>query len=184
MLLGYFGGRNFLIYSMRFIYILFFLWLSGCSQQYKITPNGYYAPPPGQKYRLAGKFTLTDTSKISTSATYKFACGDRDWFKFFPDGRVFYGYMSQMPKGGFEDYFGFPGYFKLDGNKITIELNYAQKDWYFLMLEGEIKGDTIIFYKDHERHSRRNIFHFTRDKPGCGHYIKLHTSNILRPPDW
>jgi len=95
------------------------------------------------------------------------------WLKFYPNGRVA---LNS----------GWAGYYKIDGHKLKIEITYIQK-WVYdvLILDGEINGDTIKFYKDHYRGSNRNIGHFSQNKfADCKYYVKSPKPPDLKDPDW
>jgi hypothetical protein len=98
---------------------------------------------------------------------------------------VLLGYDSDYPENLNQDIVGLAGYYKLEGNKIAIEMSYTQvrNDWYELILEGRVSGDTLVFSADHPRGIRRNIEHFTPATPGC-HYLKVYKPDLLRPADW
>ncbi len=158
--------------------------LISCGGGYKLTPNNYYIPEK-YKFRLRKKFKLTDTSILSTSSLYQYNCYKDRWFKFYKDGRVLFAFDSNVPKNLSDRIFGYAGFYTLEGDKLKIELTYTQKrnDWYILLLEGKVKDDKIIFYKDHPRGINRNIEHFSIDSMGCN-YIKTQEPYLLLPADW
>jgi hypothetical protein len=168
-------------YLLIFLVAQFFV---GCGGGYELTHNNYYLPK-NVKFKLKDKFQLADTSILSTNGLYQYNCYKDRWFKFYKDGRVLLGYHSNVPKITFTNINGYAGYYTLEGNKLKIELTYIQQrnDWYILVLEGKVQGDTVLFYKDHPRGINRNIQHFTNGTYGCN-YIKVNEPYFLLPPDW
>jgi hypothetical protein len=158
--------------------------LVGCKGGYKLTSNNYYVPDK-PSYKLKGKFQLTDTSILSTEGLYQFDCYRDRWFKFYKDGRVLLGYNSNVPKTSSDPINGYAGYYTLEGNRLKIEVIYTQvrNDWYILVLEGVVKGDTLLFSRDHPQGINRNIQHFTNGTPGCN-YLKINEPHRLLSADW
>jgi hypothetical protein len=158
--------------------------LMGCKGGYKLTANNYYVPDV-PSYKLKNKFQLTDTSILSIDGIYQFNCYKDRWFKFYKDGRVLLGYNSNVPKNLSDPINGYAGYYKLEGNRLKMEVIYTQvrNDWYILVLEGVVKGDTILFLKDRPQGINRSIEHFTNRTPGC-HYLKIIEPHRLLPADW
>ena len=154
--------------------------LIGCGKQYLITQNNYRVPRK-DKFRLNNNFIQPDSSVLSPNVLYKSSDGYNFWFKFFPDGKVFYGHLSKVPKSINEQQKGFVGYYELKDTKLKVELYYVQQwKWDYLVLEGVVRNDTIQFYSDHYRKTRRNIGHFTNGFS----FIKSSEPFVLRKPDW
>ena len=152
----------------------------GCGKQYSITHNEYYAPK-SDRFKLNKKVQTTDSSVLSTNSLYKKTDGNDFWFKFFPDGKVYFGHLSKIPKSVNEKINGFVGYYNLKDSNLKIELYYVQQwKWNYLILEGTIKNDSILFYSDHYRGRRRNIGHFTNGYS----FAKSSEVFVLRKPDW
>jgi hypothetical protein len=98
---------------------------------------------------------------------------------------VLLGYNSNVPKTSSDPINGYAGYYTLEGNRLKIEVIYTQvrNDWYILVLEGVVKGDTLLFSRDHPQGINRNIQHFTNGTPGCN-YLKINEPYRLLSADW
>lgn len=132
-----------------------------------------------------------DNNLIDTNAVYEFSTYSGFRLKFYGDGRVFFCANEEKPMQLVEErVFGYVGYYKVEGTKLSVELFYTQKHniWDYLVLRGDIIGDTLRFYKDQYRGDwlgRRNIHHFTqgnywREK----FFVKTKLTSVPKMPKW
>lgn len=154
-----------------------------------ITPNGYIVGKP-VKFGLKDQFQVTDTSVLSTDLLYIKKCYKRFWFKFFSNGKVIHGFDSNIPINETDQFFGWGGYYKIDGATITVELSYTQRSDQRskLFIKGKIVGDTLKFYEDRFGKRAHNLHHFTipprQSDTGCHYYIMAKDPFKLKDPDW
>ena len=163
----------------NFLVCLSFILIS-CYNSYKLTANGYYIHKK-EKFRLnAETFTLPDSSVLSTNSIYECQCKTPEWFKFFPDGHLFVGYGDMIIKKPNDTIPGLTGFYKLDGNRITMEILTTENDWYISILEGIIENDELSLIKKYERNTNAKL------KPTLfiGSYKKKSINPILPKPDW
>jgi hypothetical protein len=154
-------------------YILIFA-LVGCFNNKRITNNGYTIVKGKRAFKLKDKFNLEDSLLLSTNQVYLRTCYQDTWFKFYRNGRVI---LNPA---------GWAGYYKIESGHLKIEITYIQEFvWDVLVLDGEISGDTIKFYKDHYYGRRHNIGHFTQNEfADCKYYVKSDKTFSLKDPDW
>ncbi len=109
--------------------------------------------PKNPDYFLSkSEWTGLDTTKIDLNSVYTSNGGF--YFRFFGDGTCIYGSLRNLNRSAYDIANdlkgGTSGYYRLDGNKITVELFYSTQGYFYILLEGELRPDNSF-----EFHSKK-----------------------------
>ena len=116
--------------------------------------SGWYVQTEHPKFKLL-KIPFKETDKLTYNKVYinqylvGFGIG------FYPDGRLMYFYSkdgyalkeSDVENKKWENARNI-GYWRTEGNKIKIEYFVCSQQGTYFREQGEIKGDTIVFYEN------------------------------------
>jgi|GEM_PF-3606163 len=120
--------------------------LSSCTRAV-VTESGMRPKKPS--YILSKtEWTALDTNKIDLNSIY--ANDGGYYFRFFGDGTCIYGNLTHSHQSAFETAndlkTGTCGYYRLEGNNLSIELFYGTQGYFYLLLEGELRPENSIVF--------------------------------------